>query len=69
MARDFEPVSRAFLLQAAPRGCARALDLGCGPGFTTRLLAELCAPHELIGLDASAAFVARRAPTPAEARA
>lgn len=59
MARSFEPVSRAFLAEAAPRGCARALDLGCGPGFTTRLLREVCAPRELVGLDASEAFVAR----------
>lgn len=37
---------------------ARALDLGCGPGFTTLLLADVCAPRELVGLDASEAFVA-----------
>ena len=59
VAQSFEPVSRAFLESAAPRGCARALDLGCGPGFTTRLLAEVCAPHELVGLDASPAYVAQ----------
>jgi SAM-dependent methyltransferase len=59
VAENFEPLSRAFLLQAAPRGCARALDLGCGPGFTTRLLDALCAPRELLGLDASEAFVAQ----------
>lgn len=66
MARSFEPLSRAFLAEFAPRGCARALDLGCGPGFTTRLLRELCAPRELVGLDASAAYVeqARQAAGP-----
>jgi SAM-dependent methyltransferase len=58
VARNFEPTSRAFLEEAAPRGCARALDLGCGPGFTTRLLREVCAPGELVGLDASESFVA-----------
>ena len=57
VARNFEPVSRAFLARAAPRGCARALDLGCGPGHTTRLLRELCEPRELVGLDASEAYV------------
>jgi len=57
VARNFEPLSRAFLARAAPRGCARALDLGCGPGYTTRLLRELCAPRELVGLDASEAYV------------
>jgi len=57
VARNFEPLSRAFLARTAPRGCARALDLGCGPGHTTRLLRELCAPRELVGLDASEAYV------------
>ena len=57
MARNFEPLSRAFLARAAPRGCTRALDLGCGPGHTTRLLRELCVPRELVGLDASEAYV------------
>jgi trans-aconitate 2-methyltransferase len=59
VAQSFEPVSRAFLERSAPHGCARALDLGCGPGFTTRLLAEVCAPRELVGLDASPAHVER----------
>jgi SAM-dependent methyltransferase len=58
VARYFEPTSRAFLEAAAPRGVARALDLGCGPGFTTELLARVCAPRALTGLDASEAFVA-----------
>jgi SAM-dependent methyltransferase len=58
VARNFEPTSRAFLAEAAPRGCAGALDLGCGPGFTTELLAAVCAPRELVGLDASEPFVA-----------
>ena len=58
VAGNFEPTSRAFLEDGAPRDCARALDLGCGPGFTTELLAAVCAPRALVGLDASEAFVA-----------
>jgi SAM-dependent methyltransferase len=70
VAESFEPVSRPFLERCAPRGCDRALDLGCGPGFTTRLLAEVCAPRELVGLDASEAYVERaRADAPGRGRA
>lgn len=31
----------------------RALEIGCGPGFVTALMAEECAPGEAFGLDAS----------------
>jgi trans-aconitate 2-methyltransferase len=34
-----------------------AVDLGCGPGFTTRLLADRLRPKRLVGLDASEAFL------------
>ena len=64
MAESFEPASRAFLERAAPRGCERALDLGCGPGHTTRMLRGVCAPRELVGLDASPAFVELAAAAP-----
>jgi SAM-dependent methyltransferase len=64
VAANFEPASRAFLERAAPRGVARALDLGCGPGHTTRLLRQVCAPHTLVGLDASEAFVRQAGATP-----
>lgn len=34
-----------------------AVDLGCGPGHTTRLLAETIRPRRAVGLDSSPAFV------------
>jgi trans-aconitate 2-methyltransferase len=34
-----------------------ALDLGCGPGATTALLASTTGPRSTIGLDSSAAFL------------
>jgi len=65
VAAAYAPVSGPFLAAHAPGGAARALDLGCGPGFSTELLAERCAPQTLVGLDASPAFVeAARARVP-----
>jgi len=65
VARVFEPASRAFLAESGPRGGALALDLGCGPGHTTELVAAATASERCVGLDASAAYVdaaRRRAP-------
>jgi len=58
--------ARAFVdLQArvgatAPR---RVVDLGCGPGGLTRLLAERWPGAEVVGVDSSAEMVARAEPT------
>lgn len=53
----FEPASRPFLERYADRAFDLAVDLGCGPGHTTRLLAALLRPRRTLGLDQSAAFV------------
>ena len=57
VADAYEPVSRAFLEAQAPSSGV-AVDVGCGPGFSTDLLARTCRPRELVGLDASDAFLA-----------
>ena len=36
-----------------------AVDLGCGPGLTTRMLAERFSAHETLGLDDADAHIAR----------
>jgi SAM-dependent methyltransferase len=54
----FEPPSRAFLERFAGRPLDLAIDLGCGTGHTTRLLASVLGPRRTIGLDQSASFVA-----------
>ncbi len=47
------------LLQRHGAGAPRlAVDLGCGPGWSTRLLHEVMAPLRTLGLDASPRFVA-----------
>lgn len=63
LAKVFEP-STADFLDAAARTDARdriqlAIDLGCGPGYTTRLVARRTGAHRTIGLESSSAFVAR----------
>jgi trans-aconitate 2-methyltransferase len=60
VARVFEATSRALLGRAAaalgePPG--RAVDLGCGPGHTTRLIAEVVRPRRVVGLDVSDRYV------------
>ncbi|ADP78133.1 OsmC family protein [Pseudofrankia inefficax] len=58
----FDPGSRAFIhdrVRAAGLSDVRlAVDLGCGPGHTTRLLAAATGAARTVGLDASTAFVA-----------
>jgi SAM-dependent methyltransferase len=62
LAELYEPSSRAFLkdvralLQRAP---TLACDLGCGPGYTTRLVHEVSGAAETVGLDASERFLAQ----------
>lgn len=57
LAEVFGPSSRDFLLQAAGVRPRLALDLGCGPGDTTRLLAETLSPDRTVGLERSSSFL------------
>jgi trans-aconitate methyltransferase len=59
VARVFEPTSRRFLERAAPRAPRLALDLGCGPDNTTRLIADALRPRRTVGLDRSGSFLER----------
>jgi SAM-dependent methyltransferase len=59
VARVFEPTSRRFLEHAAPHGPGLAIDLGCGPGNTTRLIADALRPDLTVGLDRSGPFLER----------
>jgi trans-aconitate 2-methyltransferase len=58
VAGAYEPVSRAFLAAGAPLDAELAVDLGCGPGFSTELIAATCRPRTLVGLDSSEHFLA-----------
>lgn len=49
--------SRAFIQDVVSTGPQVALDLGCGPGYTTRLLADTTHCERAIGLDTSEHFL------------
>jgi trans-aconitate 2-methyltransferase len=58
LARVFAESTRRFLREAAPATeLALAIDLGCGPGFTTQLIAETHPCARVIGLEASPRFI------------
>jgi len=74
LASVFEPTSRA-LLRTLGAGGDRSwepkvvLDLGCGPGHTTAMLAEVFPSASVVGIDSSPAFVAEAdASAPARCR-
>jgi trans-aconitate 2-methyltransferase len=59
VAQAYEPVSAAFLAEQASRHRSpdTVLDVGCGPGHTTALLARLLTPRRLIGIDSSGPYL------------
>jgi SAM-dependent methyltransferase len=59
LAALFEPTSARLLRLLAYRQPRHAVDLGCGPGWSTRLLHALLAPARTLGLELSPEHVAR----------
>jgi trans-aconitate 2-methyltransferase len=57
VAEVFAGSSRSLMVESIPRHGEVVLDLGCGPGHSTRLLADACAPRRLVGLDASESYI------------
>jgi len=60
----FRPALETFVTEHVPRSIAHVLDLGCGPGHTTRALAALLTPARVTGLDHSTSFIEEAARTP-----
>lgn len=54
----FDPASEAFLADQVDRPPRLAVDLGCGPGRSTQLLARVTGAIRTVGLDASESFLA-----------
>lgn len=55
LAEVYEPETRALLEQVpAPR---LAVDLGCGPGWSTQLLSSVLKPQRTVGLETSERYV------------
>ena len=61
LAEVFKEATTAFLLRLRAERQRLAVDLGCGPGFTTALLNDVIAPQQIIGIDSSAAFASQAA--------
>jgi trans-aconitate 2-methyltransferase len=57
VAQAYDPISRPFLTAHAPSQSNVAVDLGCGPAFTTELLNEVCRPETIVGVDTSENFI------------
>lgn len=58
LAELFEPDTRDLLRRSRVRSPRLAVDLGCGPGWSTRLIREVLDPRQIVGLDASERHVA-----------
>lgn len=57
----FDPTTRALVRAWRPAAVRYAVDLGCGPGHSTHLVAAEVPGAAVVGLDASPAFVERAA--------
>ncbi len=53
----FAETSREFLLEAPVEKHRLAVDLGCGPGYSTHLLAKVLQCERVVGLDNSEHFI------------
>jgi protein-L-isoaspartate O-methyltransferase len=58
VAATMEPRARALLGRVGTHPVVRVLDLGCGPGYTTRMLADVFQGAEVTGIDASPGYIA-----------
>lgn len=65
VAELFDGTTRSFLLEAVGSRPRLALDLGCGVGHTTRLVAEVLRPDLAFGVDRSASFLSKARATAA----
>lgn len=59
LAQAYEPPSRALLELYRPRDLGLALDLGCGPGHTTRLVHRVSGARRTLGLEASERYLSQ----------
>jgi len=57
LASAYQPATQAFLEEWGPSEPEHAIDLGCGPGYTTRLLHRMLRPRWTTGVDASPRFL------------
>jgi SAM-dependent methyltransferase len=58
LAHVYEQPTRALIARWAPPVVGLAVDLGCGPGHTTRLLSRVTGARRTVGVERSPAYVA-----------
>jgi trans-aconitate methyltransferase len=58
VAEAYDEATRAFVHECGLRQPGLVVDLGCGPGYSTRLLAEVLQGMHTVGLDNSVRFIA-----------
>ena len=66
VAELFGGTSGSFLSEAAGFRLRLALDLGCGPGHTTRLVDQVLRPDRVVGVDRSASLLSKARATSRE---
>jgi trans-aconitate 2-methyltransferase len=57
LAEVYEPETRELLLRGNVRSPRLAVDLGCGPGWSTKLIKDVLNPQRTVGLDTSERYV------------
>ena len=57
LGETFSEATRVFMRESVDTRLEMAADLGCGPGYTTHLLADTLSPCHTVGLDNSESFV------------
>lgn len=57
IASFFNPLAKEFIQSQKTQQCNLAIDLGCGPGYTTKMVCEATDANKVIGLDKSEVFV------------
>ena len=57
IAEFFHPYSARFVKNYCPSHISTIVDLGCGPGFTTDMLAKATKAKKVLGLDLSEKFI------------
>ena len=66
LAEIFEESSAAFMRRSVDFRPRLAVDLGCGPGYSTHLVANVLKPERTVGLDNSESFLAHARTTVSE---
>jgi trans-aconitate 2-methyltransferase len=61
VAATMEAPARALLGRVTTGPVARVVDLGCGPGHTTRMLADVFSEAKVTGIDASSGYISEAA--------